>query len=61
LKDFTASHEVREIFLPEGDSNHLYLVVETGSGGEFHHSNDGGNSFNRLTVVTNPSYNAARR
>lgn len=59
LKDFGASHVVQEIFLPEGDSNHIYLVVETGSGGEFWHSNDGGNSFNRLTVVTNPSYNAA--
>ena len=60
LKDFGSNHTVEEIFLPEGDSNHIYCVVNdtTPGNGEFWHSNDGGNSWNQLTEVTNLGYNA---
>jgi hypothetical protein len=61
LKDFGASHVVREIFLPEGDSNHIFVVVDdtTPGDGEFWHSNDGGNSWNQVTELANTGYNAA--
>jgi hypothetical protein len=61
LKDFGSAHVVKEIFLPDGDSNHIYVVVDdtTPSGGEFWHSNDGGNSWNQVTEVANVGYNAA--
>ena len=28
LKDFGTSHAVKEIFMPEGDSNHIYAIVD---------------------------------
>jgi hypothetical protein len=61
LKDFGASHVVKEIFLPEGDSNHIFVVVDdtTPGTGEFWHSNDGGNSWNQLTELANVGYNSA--
>lgn len=61
LKDFGASHVVKSIYLPEGDSNHIYVVVDdtTPGAGEFWHSNDGGNSWNQLTEVSNTGYNAS--
>jgi hypothetical protein len=61
LKDFGSNKVIEEIFLPEGDSNHIYVVVDdtTPGVGEFWHSNDGGNSWNQLTEVTNAGYNAA--
>ena len=60
LKDFGASHVVKDIFMPEGDSNHIYVTVDdtTPGTGEFWHSNDGGNSWNQLTEVANVGYNA---
>lgn len=61
LNDFGASHVVQEIFLPEGDSNHIYAIVDdtTPGAGEVWHSNDGGNSWNMLTELPNTGYNAA--
>ena len=60
LKDFGSNHVPVAIFLPEGDSNHIYVVVNdtTPGNGEFWHSNDGGNSWNQLTELTNLGYNA---
>ena len=61
LKDFGSNHVPVAIFLPEGDSNHIYVIVDdtTPGNGEIWHSNDGGNSWNMLTESTNLGYNAA--
>ena len=60
LKDFGTSKAVVDIFFPEGDSNHIYVVVDdaTPGSGVVWHSNDHGNSFRALATVTNGGYNA---
>jgi hypothetical protein len=61
VKDFGAAHVVKNIFLPEGDPYNIYCVVDvtTPGSGEFWHSNDAGNSWNLVSVVTNGGYNGA--
>lgn len=58
LKDFGSNHVPVAIFLPAGDSNHIYVIVNdtTPGNGEIWHSNDGGNSWNQLTELTNLGY-----
>lgn len=61
LKDFGTNKVVRNIFLPEGDSEHIYVTVDdtSGSSGALWFSNDGGNTFNRVDLNTNAGYNDA--
>ena len=59
LKDFGAGFTVKKIMMPYGDSNHIYVVASSTSAGEFWHSNDHGNTWNRLTVAANLGYNDA--
>jgi hypothetical protein len=60
LKDFGASKVVREIFFPQGDSNHIYVIVDdtTPGSGQWYHSNDAGNAWRPVTAVANGGYNA---
>lgn len=60
IKNFGTNHIIKEIFLPEGDPYNIYVVVDDAApgNGEFWHSNDGGNTWNQLTEVTNGGYNA---
>jgi hypothetical protein len=62
LKDFTsvaATAKVIDIFFPEGDSNHIYVLVDdTAPGtGYWYHSNDAGNSWRAVAAATNGGYN----
>jgi hypothetical protein len=62
LKDFTsiaATALVIDIFMPEGDSDHLYVFTDdTAPGtGYLYHSNDAGNSWRPVTAATNTGYN----
>lgn len=57
VKDFGGSYAVKKIFMPEGDSNHIYCVVDDGTEGRLYHSNDAGNSWNLVTAYTNNGYN----
>jgi len=56
LKDFTsiaATAKVVDIFMPEGDSNHIYVVTDdTAPGtGYLYHSNDAGNSWRVVSAA----------
>jgi len=60
LNNFGTSKLVVDVFMPKGDSNHLYAVVDdsTPGNGTFWHSNDAGGNWNQVTVRTNGGYNA---
>jgi hypothetical protein len=60
LKDFNTSKRVVDIFFPQGDSNHIYVVVDdtTPGSGQLYHSNDAGNAWRPVEALSNGGYNA---
>ncbi len=59
LQDFGASAVVKDIFFPEGDSNHIYVVVDDSTPGPatFQFSNDAGNAWRTVPGTANTGYN----
>jgi len=59
LKDFGSNAVVVDIFMPEGDSNHIYCVVDdtTPGTGSFQFSNDAGNAWRTVSTAANTGYN----
>ena len=59
LQDFGASKIVKDIFFPEGDSNHIFVTVDdtTPGTGEIQFSNDAGNAWRTVPVAANTGYN----
>lgn len=58
LNDFGGANSIKGIWLPEGDSQIIFVLVDDASDGEFWFSIDGGNSFSQVTSLSNSGYNA---
>jgi len=58
-KDFGTGYTVSNIFLKQGDNQHIYVVVDHATTAQFWHSNDGGRNWNMLSTLTNAGYNDA--
>ena len=56
LKDFGGTNVIKNVFIPKGDSQNIYVNVSEAADGEFWHSNDGGLTWNQLTSVSNGGY-----
>lgn len=57
VKDFGTGYTVKKIWLKEGDSNHIYVLLDHATAGQFWHSNDGGNTWVQVTGSANGGYN----
>ena len=58
--DFGGTYVVKKIFFKQGDSMHLYVVVDDpGVVGKFWQSNNAGGDFIEITSPTNLGYNDA--
>jgi hypothetical protein len=57
VKNFGVNYIVKNIWLAQGDSQHIYVeVTKAATDGELWHSNDGGNSWTLVTVLANVGY-----